>query len=86
MNADYYNPYRARFDGPKTHTMYVRICLDPFAITTSWLRNSPVGRSAWRQVFNAVNLSCRSPAVTGTSILGIKYNGGVMLAADTLGM
>eukprot|EP01134_Creolimax_fragrantissima_P007011 CFRG7011T1 len=26
-----------------------------------------------------------SPIVTGTSVLGIKYNGGVMIAADTLG-
>jgi len=25
-----------------------------------------------------------SPMVTGTSVLGVKYNGGVMLAADTL--
>ena len=28
----------------------------------------------------------RSPAVSGTSILGLKYDGGVMIAADTLGM
>lgn len=27
----------------------------------------------------------QQPIMTGTSVLGIKYNGGVMLAADTLG-
>ena len=27
----------------------------------------------------------RSPTVTGTSVLGVKFNGGVMLAADMLG-
>ena len=28
----------------------------------------------------------RHPMVTGTSVLGITFNGGVMIAADTLGM
>ena len=28
---------------------------------------------------------CRDPYVTGTSVLGIVYKDGVMLAADTLG-
>lgn len=28
---------------------------------------------------------CRSPMVTGTSVLGLKFSGGVMLAADTVG-
>lgn len=27
----------------------------------------------------------RSPMVTGTSVLGLKFNGGVMIAADMLG-
>jgi 20S proteasome alpha/beta subunit len=27
----------------------------------------------------------QQPIMTGTSVLGIKYDGGVMLAADTLG-
>ena len=27
---------------------------------------------------------CRQPIVTGTSVLGIKYKDGIMLAADTL--
>lgn len=27
----------------------------------------------------------RQPIVTGTSVLGVKYKGGVMLAADMLG-
>ena len=27
----------------------------------------------------------RQPIVTGTSVIGITYKGGVMLAADTLG-
>lgn len=30
-------------------------------------------------------LVCRDPYVTGTSVLGIKFKDGVMLAADTLG-
>lgn len=38
---------------------------------------------SWFSLFVIVLI--RSPAVTGTSILGIKYDGGVMLAADTLG-
>lgn len=29
--------------------------------------------------------SCRRPMVTGTSVLGVTFQGGVMLAADTLG-
>ena len=29
--------------------------------------------------------SCRTPYVTGTSVLGITYKDGVMIAADTLG-
>lgn len=28
---------------------------------------------------------CREPIVTGTSVIGIKYEGGVIIAADTLG-
>lgn len=28
---------------------------------------------------------CRDPYVTGTSVLGIVYKDGIMLAADTLG-
>jgi 20S proteasome subunit beta 7 len=32
-----------------------------------------------------VKLTCRQPLVTGTSVLGIKYKDGVMLAADNLG-
>ena len=28
----------------------------------------------------------QSPAVTGTSVLGVKFNGGVVVAADNLGM
>lgn len=28
---------------------------------------------------------CRTPYVTGTSVLGITYKDGVMIAADTLG-
>ena len=27
-----------------------------------------------------------SPSVTGTSVLGLKYNGGIMLVADNLGI
>jgi 20S proteasome subunit beta 7 len=27
----------------------------------------------------------QSPSVTGTSVLGIKFNGGVVIAADNLG-
>lgn len=27
----------------------------------------------------------QSPAVTGTSVLGVKFNGGVVVAADNLG-
>lgn len=27
-----------------------------------------------------------SPAVTGTSVIGVKFNGGVVLATDNLGM
>lgn len=29
--------------------------------------------------------SCRQPIVTGTSVLGLKFKGGVILAADMLG-
>ena len=29
--------------------------------------------------------ACRSPSVTGSSVLGLKFQGGVILAADTLG-
>lgn len=28
---------------------------------------------------------CRQPLVTGTSVLGIQFEGGIMLAADNLG-
>ena len=34
---------------------------------------------------NACSCLCRSPYVTGSSVLGITYAGGVMLASDTLG-
>lgn len=34
---------------------------------------------------NIVLLDCRTPYVTGTSVLGITYKDGVMIAADTLG-
>lgn len=29
--------------------------------------------------------ACRTPMVTGTSVLGVKFDGGVMLAADMMG-
>ncbi|KAL7451599.1 hypothetical protein ACHAWC_003423 [Mediolabrus comicus] len=35
-------------------------------------------------VLNAGNQATTQPITTGTSVLGVKYNGGVMLAADTL--
>jgi 20S proteasome subunit beta 7 len=31
-----------------------------------------------------VVVACRSPIVTGTSVLGLKYKDGIMMAADTL--
>jgi 20S proteasome subunit beta 7 len=31
------------------------------------------------------NQHTQSPSVTGTSVLGIKFNGGVVIAADNLG-
>ena len=31
------------------------------------------------------DFACSDPIVTGTSVLGLKYAGGVLLAADTLG-
>ena len=34
---------------------------------------------------NSVLFHCRTPYVTGTSVLGITYKDGVMIAADTLG-
>ena len=34
---------------------------------------------------NIVLFHCRTPYVTGTSVLGITYKDGVMIAADTLG-
>lgn len=35
------------------------------------------------KLFNSIFY--RQPIVTGTSVLGIKFNGGVMMAADNLG-
>lgn len=32
-----------------------------------------------------VRVSCRNPMVTGTSVLGVKFTGGVIIAADMLG-
>ncbi len=29
--------------------------------------------------------ACRNPMVTGTSVLGVKFTGGVIIAADMLG-
>ncbi len=43
----------------------------------------------WQKVVNATHnrmiASRRQPIVTGTSVLGLKFNGGVLLAADNLG-
>jgi hypothetical protein len=36
-------------------------------------------------VFSQSLFFCSAPSVTGTSVLAVKYQGGVMLAADTLG-
>jgi hypothetical protein len=41
--------------------------------------------SAHVEVSAHIELTFRQPLVTGTSVLGIKYKDGVMLAADNLG-
>lgn len=92
MNADYYNPYKASMEGPKKHTMYVkerereRLLISEsvvFFFLFGYGRNRKQNVMMFNNMVMIVN---RSPAVTGTSILGIKYDGGVMIAADTLGM
>jgi len=40
--------------------------------------------SSRTETFNDAIQHTQSPIMTGTSVLGIKYNGGVLLAADTL--
>mmetsp|Transcript_9069 Transcript_9069/g.20092 ORF Transcript_9069/g.20092 Transcript_9069/m.20092 type:complete len:268 (-) Transcript_9069:1035-1838(-) len=46
----------------------------------SWGAQAPVAKAA-----NEPSTRTQSPIVTGTGVLGIKFNGGVMLASDTLG-
>jgi hypothetical protein len=58
-------------DGPTTRTTYVR-----FLCTTI----------RFEVLCDSFELNDRSPIVTGTSVLAIRFEGGVMMAADTLGM
>jgi hypothetical protein len=60
-------------DGPTTRTTYVISIKQLFC-------------SRFRSTFSNFSiLTARSPIVTGTSVLAIKFDGGVMMAADTLG-
>ena len=40
---------------------------------------------SWLSAIYMIILSFRYPSVTGTSVLGVKFNGGVVIAADKLG-
>eukprot|EP00960_Hanusia_phi_P038806 753612-Hanusia_phi.AAC.1 len=49
----------------------------PFGfVSQPFMKTKPVAEPSTRT---------QQPIVTGTGVLGIKYNGGVMLACDTLG-
>lgn len=50
----------------------------------TFARHSPASTMYSRQGPSAPHTHTTQPIVTGTTVLGIKYKGGVMLAADTL--
>lgn len=66
--------------------MYVRLTLFAAMTDTSKPRDDVYGPydSSYLQT-SMPKTHTQSPAVTGTSVLGVKYNGGVVIAADNLG-
>jgi 20S proteasome subunit beta 7 len=63
------------------------ILVDPTKLTVSKPRDEVYG--AYDPSYLQTSMPTthtQSPAVTGTSVLGVKYNGGVVVAADNLGM
>jgi len=53
--------------------------------TLSQLRGPPLSSCSCTALTPSLDLARRQPIVTGTSVLGLKFKGGVMLAADNLG-
>lgn len=55
------------------------------AHNTAPVQNTQCVKLGVTNLYTATDSIPRQPLVTGTSVIGIKFDGGVMLAADNLG-